>query len=225
MKENLLELSFSQANQWRLCRKSWCFSKVDKLGQIPSLPAIRGSRYHEAIEQGLKGEVPTEKSIVWALNLVEQTRGERQVTPEYYTEKITGQFKIRGYIDIFFGTENLLGDPTDNIVLDWKFGRMSSLYKGEPRNEYKDQLELYAYMVNAKTCMLVFPKDQQIFEWEATPKIGKRVYDSIIEVGYEIIESGYQEKSGFDVEGTPNWTCERYCSYRDRCIHGQKPER
>src|SRR5690606_15746157 len=129
------------------------------------------------------------------------------VEPEYYVEQESDGILVRGYIDVFFDSVALI--PSGRKVLDWKFGKQNS--------SHKDQLQLYAYMTGAEECHVVYPKDRKAVVFPADRVKGEEVFGRIVDAGKEILGSGFRERSGFYVEGTPNWTCKRYCGYRDRC--------
>lgn len=212
----MIEMSHSQIEQRRSCSKQWHFNKADGLIGIPSMAALRGNRYHEAIQEKIEdGSFEHEnKSVQFALDFALTLGG--IIESEQYTQKIEGDVRVRGYIDVYaedMGT-NADDDVEIRTVADWKFptkkpGRV-------PRTGYIRQLNLYAYLTGADRCAVVYPEYEKVFEFDADRKKGEKYFEDIVAEGVKILENNELEVSGFDVKGTPSPLCD-YCEFRAFC--------
>lgn len=214
----MIEISFSQANTWKTCRKQWAYRYVDGRKGIPSLPAVRGNRYHEAIEASLKmGSRPDNPILGRAVNVIARL-GWEKVEPEKYLELYdeTKQYKIRGYADVIGHKED------QDFVLDWKFpGKHPG---SSPKKDYVDQIQLYGYMsgFNGASLILAYPEHDTAFTVEQDFERGKSVAESIFDAARQIDECGAKDMPGDSVDGSYNWSCREYCSHRDICPMGGK---
>lgn len=216
-----MEISFSQAQTWKRCKRQWSFDKVDKRKGIPGMAAIRGNRYHEAIESAIKlGGVSSNRIITNALDLVSELN---DVEPEAYLEMVEDNIKIRGYADVIgsrhIPTETLLEPNTKkSVIVDWKF---PGKHPGKtPKKEYRNQLQLYGRLHGADELIVAFPEHDTAFKFDYDPVEGLKMVDELLEVAKEIIDSGAKEIPGAEQTPTPNFLCKNYCNFRDICPYG-----
>lgn len=206
-----MEISFSQSNQWQLCKRSWSFSKVQKLRGISSFASIRGSRYHEAIEDHVKaGTNSSNRSVTNALDIVAELT---DVVAEQYLEGTVDDIKVRGYADVI-GTDS----DGNRVVVDWKFPGKSP--GRTPKKDYVDQLQLYGYMSKAESVMVAFPEHDKAFKLNANHERGAEVFDRLVNVAKDIIDTDAFSKSGMETEPSPNFLCANYCNFRHLCPMG-----
>jgi CRISPR/Cas system-associated exonuclease Cas4 (RecB family) len=206
----MIDMSFSQANQYLLCKRSWSFSKVDGLRGLPSLASSRGTMWHSRIEEAIMHiEYKSHPFLRRAVEVIEDFES---LEAEKYLVKTMRDVKVRGYADAFGVAEG------QKIVIDWKF---PGKHPGKtPKKDYVDQLQLYGLLAEADKLMVVFPEHEVSFSFGADVKHGQRVLDRLVEVGQEIIETKAFERYGLETEPTPNWTCKSYCNYRHLCPLG-----
>lgn len=210
----MIEISFSQAQTWNNCRKAWAYRYVDKRKGIPSLPAVRGNRYHSAIENALNaGRMPENPILARAVEVINRLEWD-SLEPEKYVEYVQDDLKIRGYADVVGKKAEL------NYVVDWKFpGKHPG---GTAKKDYLDQINLYSFMFgfNDARLIIVYPEHDVAFASNADPARGEKVAEKILVAAGEIKTSGALEIYGKDQEPTYNWTCKQYCDHRDVCPLG-----
>lgn len=209
-----MEISFSQAQTWKTCSRSWAYKYVNGYIGLPSIPSILGSRYHSEIEECLlQGMDSGNEYVQNAIDVVDALEFDHAY-PEMYLEDIRDGIKVRGYADV-------IGKKDDNYwVIDWKFPGKSPGSK--PKKDHVDQVQLYAYLLGESdtTCVVAYPSHEKAFCLEADLVRGREVLDDIYEVGREIIDSGALKIKGEDQEPTYNYLCGAYCGFRDRCPMG-----
>lgn len=201
-----MEISFSQAGNWDTCKRSWAYSKVDGLRGIPNKVAIRGVRYHEAIEQHIVDGERSANPIVQ--DALDSLYGLKDVVAEKFVEDYRGNHHFRGFADVV----------ADGVVLDWKFPVRDP--GGQCRDKYRDQLNLYAFLLGSSECRVVLPEYGREFIWEADVDAGARVLDWIYGVADEIEASGALGVGSLMQEASPNGLCLKWCGYRDLCEFG-----
>ena len=208
----MFEISYSQANTFRDCKRKWAYRYVDKRKGIPSLPAIRGNRYHSAIEQAILDDVEPVNEILSRAVAIFSRLGWENVKPEEYLEYIEGDYKVRGYADIVAEKDG------KHYVLDWKFPGKHPGKKPPPK--HVDQIQLYAYLLGSDVCVLAYPEHDTAFTFEADDIHGERILNRLIKTVKEIDESGAYEVPGAEQQPTPNFLCRDWCEYRDVCEFG-----
>lgn len=215
---DLISMSFSQHNTYRRCKKAWAYDKVDGIKGIPGLAALRGTRYHEAIEACIKGDQkPNHQFIKNAFSVLEKLDG---FDPEVLLEQTSDGVHVRGYADII-GGRNLLagyGFAAEKTVIDWKFPGKSPGNKAKP--DHISQVNLYGYLAKADKGVVAYPEFGKYFEFDIDHDAGERTFDLLVEAGKEIRDSGALEISGADQEPTKNFLCAKHCSYRAICPLG-----
>lgn len=202
----MIEISYSQSNTFRTCRRQWSYSRVEGLNGIPNPIGTLGTRYHAKIEEHIKsGEKSENKYVSRAL---ESLMGLNNIEAEKYIEHFQDDYKFRGYADVV----------ADGVVIDWKFPMKDPGTK--PNKKHKDQLNLYAYLLEAEECRVVFPEYDKAFSFKANHDYGKKVLEGIYKVAQEIDETNAWEIPALEQKATPNGLCKEWCAYRSMCPHG-----
>ena len=213
-------ISFSQGNTWNECKRKFAYDKVDKLPRISSWALWNGSYVHDQIEKAI---ITGEPSIVESENALAflGSIGAKEIRTEQYVQSgVIDGIKLRGYVDAMF-QYRIDGTGEYGIcIIDWK---TKSKKPDTPSEANWDQVNLYAYLTNAKHVGIFYPEHCLEFIEEADLERGKAVLDRCISAGKEILESNALEIKGDDHEYTINEFC-FFCQYQNRCKNNRKEE-
>jgi len=205
-------ISFSQANTYNTCKRSWAYSYVDKLPRVSNWYTAQGSAIHKQIEESIIAKKAKSPEAIVALAMLEAKKAKEIKVEQEVRSPIVDGIVARGFVDVMFASKD------GSYIVDWK--SKASKPKA-PTSENWDQVNLYAYITGSTHIGISYPQYNLLFEQPVDKSKAEEVYNGVIETGLQAKASLAAGVGGDFEEATVNPNC-FFCSFKTRCDAAQE---